>query len=404
MSYCVAYGCKNKKDRKDCRTKSFFGFPLKNLSLVKTWVKMLRRDNFQPSPYSKIYSDHFDESCFEYQPFTNRRQLKPGSIPTIFVFSKATSSRRVLDRCLPTTSTETYAASTSTEANVGMERAEISTTMEKESSKVSVGTQTVSFSEVIDLLAEKEAELKDLKIMLEEKKFVPENIKDDTKMKALTDSTVSRDFNYVTAIMYAKLKLLDIFPSKSMVIEYMPLPFRFGNKDVRIIVDCTEFPIQKPSSPMEQQLTFSRYKNTNTLKGMIGITPNGAISFISPLYCGSISDKQLFLKSKLMDRLEPNDVVMADKGFLISEELESIGCKLQCPIFLKDKIQFELAEMVSNSQLSNMRVTVERAISRVKQYKYFEGALPYRCLPHVHMVFFIACMLCNFHAPLIQVT
>ncbi|GFU09730.1 uncharacterized protein NPIL_353331, partial [Nephila pilipes] len=386
-------------------------------------------------------------------------QLKPGSIPTIFVFSKATSSRRVLDRCLPTTSTETYAASTSTETNVGMERAEISTTMEKESSKVSVGTQTVSFSEVIDLLAEKEAELKDLKIMLEEKKFVPENIKDDTKMKALTgftrerffdffefliietdlqkntnrrpidrfflffiklrtgisneflsvlfeisDSTVSRDFNYVTAIMYAKLKLVDIFPSKSMVIEYMPLPFRFGNKDVRIIVDCTEFPIQKPSSPMEQQLTFSRYKNTNTLKGMIGITPNGAISFISPLYCGSISDKQLFLKSKLMDRLEPNDVVMADKGFLISEELESIGCKLQCPIFLKDKIQFELAEMVSNSQLSNMRVTVERAISRVKQYKYFEGALPYRCLPHVHMVFFIACMLCNFHAPLIQVT
>ncbi|GFU48802.1 GRB10-interacting GYF protein 2 [Nephila pilipes] len=68
---------------------------------------MLRRDNFQPSPYSKICSDHFDESCFEYQPFTNRRQLKPGSIPTIFVFSKATSSRRVLDRCLPTTSTET---------------------------------------------------------------------------------------------------------------------------------------------------------------------------------------------------------------------------------------------------------------------------------------------------------
>ncbi|GFT70524.1 THAP-type domain-containing protein [Nephila pilipes] len=341
---------------------------------------MLRRDNFQPSPYSKICSDHFDESCFEYQPFTNRRQLKPGSIPTIFVFSKATSSRRVLDRCLPTTSTETYAASTSTEANIGMERAEISTTMEKESSKVSVGTQTVSFSEVvIDLLAEKEAELKDLKIMLEEKKFVPENIKYDTKMKALIDSTVSCDFNYVTAIMYVKLKLLDIFSIKSMVIEYMPLPFRFGNKDVRIIVDCTEFPIQKPSSPMEQQLTFSRYKNTNTLKGMIGIMPNGAISFISPLYCGSISDKQLFLKSKLMDRLEPNDVVMADKAFLISEELESIGCKLQCPIFLKDKIQFELAEMVSNSQLSNMRVTVERAIS-------MHG------------------MLCNFHAPLIQVT
>ncbi|GFT90129.1 THAP-type domain-containing protein [Nephila pilipes] len=244
-------------------------------------VKMLRRDNFQPTPYSKICSDHFDESCFEYQPFTTRRQLKPSSIPTIFVFSKATSSRRVLDRCLPTTSSETYAASTSTEENVEMVRAEILTTMEKESSKVSVGTQTVSFSEVINLLAQKEAELKDLKVMLEEKELVPENIKDDTKMKALTNSTVSRDFNYMTSIMFAKLKLLDIFSSKSMVIKYMPLPFRFGNKDIRIIVDCTELPIQKPSSPIEQQLLFSRYKNTNTLKGMIGITPNGAISLIS---------------------------------------------------------------------------------------------------------------------------
>ncbi|GFU38960.1 uncharacterized protein NPIL_430901 [Nephila pilipes] len=106
-----------------------------------------------------------------------------------------------------------------------------------------------------------------------------------------------------------------------MVIEYMPLLFRFGSKDIRIIVDCTEFPIQKPCSPMEQQLTFSLYKNTNTLKDMIGITSNGAISFIYALYCGSICVKQLFIKSKLMDRLEPNDVVMADKDFLIAEEL-----------------------------------------------------------------------------------
>ncbi|GFT07868.1 uncharacterized protein NPIL_574451 [Nephila pilipes] len=276
MFYCIAYGCNNKKDRKDCGTKSFFGFPLKNLSLVKTWVKMLRRDNFQATPYSKICSDHFDESCFKYQPFTNRRQLKPGSIPTIFVFSKTTSSRRVLDRCLPTTSTETTGIS----------------------------------NEFLSVLF------------------------------GISDSTVSRNFNYVTSIRNAKLKLLDIFPTKSTVIEYIPLPIRFGNKDIRIVIDCTEFPIQKPSSPVEQQLTFSRYKNTNTLKGMIGITPNGAISFISPLYCGSLSDKQLFIKSKLMDRLEPNDVVMDDKGFLIAEELESIDCKLQYPIFLKDKIRY----------------------------------------------------------------
>ncbi|GFQ95678.1 uncharacterized protein TNCT_556991 [Trichonephila clavata] len=113
----------------------------------------------------------------------------------------------------------------------------------------------------------------------------------------------------------------------------MPPPFRIHCKNVRIIVECTEFEIQKTASPMEQQMIFSRYKNANTLKGMIGITPNGAISFISELYSGSISDKELFIRSKLMDRLERNDVVMADKGFLISKELEEIGeCRIhsQC--------------------------------------------------------------------------
>ncbi|GFS64617.1 hypothetical protein NPIL_431101 [Nephila pilipes] len=65
-----------------------------------------------------------------------------------------------------------------------------------------------------------------------------------------------------------------------------------------------------------------------------------------------------------MDHLEPNDVVMDDKGFLIAEELESIGNTLQGSIFLKNKIQFDVSEMVSNFKLPNMRVTVENDTSR----------------------------------------
>ncbi|GFT42975.1 uncharacterized protein TNCV_1615411 [Trichonephila clavipes] len=308
-------------------------------------------------------------------------------------------------------------------------------------STASVGTQTISFGEVMDLLEETQAELKKLKATLQKKEFIPENICDDGKMKALTsftreffkwykflkietplslgskrrpidrfymfiiklrtgisneflsilfdisDSTVSRDFNYVTEVIFSKLKMFPLFPNKSQVIQYMPPAFRMHFKDVRIIVDCTEFTIQKPSSPKEQQMTFSCYKNANTLKGMIGITPNGAISFISELYCGSISDKQLFIKSKLMDLLEPNDV-MADKGFLIENELASVGCKLQCPAFLRDKIQFDVSEMVSNCRLSNVRSYSGKGYWSIKQYKYFEGALPYRSLHNANSVFY----------------
>ncbi|GFV64529.1 hypothetical protein TNCV_4965101 [Trichonephila clavipes] len=65
------------------------------------------------------------------------------------------------------------------------------------------------------------------------------------------NSTVSRDFNFVTDVLYEKLKLQDVFTSKDQVIRYMPPPFRMYCKNVRIIVDCTKIEVQKPSSPME---------------------------------------------------------------------------------------------------------------------------------------------------------
>ncbi|GFT42983.1 hypothetical protein NPIL_96661 [Nephila pilipes] len=90
-----------------------------------------------------------------------------------------------------------------------------------------------------------------------------------------------------------QIKCIINVQSRNMEIEYMPLPVRFGNKDERIRVDCTEFPIQKPRTPMEQQLTFRRHDWY--------CTKWSTISFISPLYCGSVSDKQLFIKSEVMD-------------------------------------------------------------------------------------------------------
>ncbi|XP_054709045.1 uncharacterized protein LOC129218746 [Uloborus diversus] len=322
---------------------------------------------------------------------------------------------------------------------------------------VDAAIQTESFSEIIDKISEQQREIESLKRLLGETKFVPENIFDDVKMRALTsfsrerffmlfsflniqkdleknsslspvhlfflflvklrtgitneflsilfnisDSTVSRYFNFVVGVLHTKLGTLKIFPDKAMVHDSMPRNFLKENSECRIIIDCTEFPIQKPNSPSEQQMTFSHYKNKNTLKGLIGIMPSGAISFISDLYCGSISDKEIFLKSGLLNLLEQGDVVMADKGFLIEKELLKKGCHLKQPIFLKDKIQFEANEMVDNCKLSNKRVTVERAISRIKQYKYFEGSIPYTALHSANSVFFVTCMLSNFHDPLIK--
>ena len=55
----------------------------------------------------------------------------------------------------------------------------------------------------------------------------------------------------------------------------MPLCFKAKYPTTRLILDATEIPLEAPSSSEMQSLTWSAYNNTNTLKGLIGVTPAG---------------------------------------------------------------------------------------------------------------------------------
>ena len=70
---------------------------------------------------------------------------------------------------------------------------------------------------------------------------------------------------------------------------------------------------------------YSSYMSSTTLKSLVGITPHGAVSFVSSLYTGSISDKELTKCCGILDLLERNDGVMADKGFNIEDLLRGKG-------------------------------------------------------------------------------
>ena len=69
---------------------------------------------------------------------------------------------------------------------------------------------------------------------------------------------------------------------------------------------------------------------------MIGISPGGAIPFVSKLFPGSISDKELTRKSGLLDLLERGDSVMADRGFDIEDDLILQGVCLNIPHFYRE--------------------------------------------------------------------
>ena len=80
----------------------------------------------------------------------------------------------------------------------------------------------------------------------------------------------------------------------------------------------------------------SNYKHHLTYKGLLGITPSGAITFISELYEGSISDKEIVKRSAILNKnlWHDNDSIMTDRGFTMQNELTPLNVELNIPSFL----------------------------------------------------------------------
>ena len=82
--------------------------------------------------------------------------------------------------------------------------------------------------------------------------------------------------------MSLRLQFLIMWPEREQLRKTMPLVFQknFGN-NVAVITDCFEVFIDRPSSLIARAMTWSSCKHHNTIKFLIGITPQGVISFIS---------------------------------------------------------------------------------------------------------------------------
>ena len=183
-------------------------------------------------------------------------------------------------------------------------------------------------------------------------------------------------------LLYLQLKQIPLWTPKAVVLSNMPKIFQEKYPTTHVIIDATEIFIEQPSLPELQQLTFSNYKNHNTYKGLIGISPSGAITFISDLYPGSISDKQLTRECGILDLLESGDSLMADRGFDI-EDLALLGVRLNIPPFRKGKEQFNEHELVETRHIASLRIHVERAMEQLKNltshYHRLSETLVTRC-------------------------
>jgi len=150
-----------------------------------------------------------------------------------------------------------------------------------------------------------------------------------------------------------------------------------SSSPVAIVIDCFEVFIERPSSLEARAASWSNYKHHNTVKVLLGITPQGVISFVSDTWGGRVSDKYLTESCGILRKLLPGDVVPADRGFDISESVGMMPASLQIPAFMKGKSQLSALEVENTRTIANVRIHVERVIGCVRQkYSILRGNLP----------------------------
>lgn len=146
--------------------------------------------------------------------------------------------------------------------------------------------------------------------------------------------------------------------------------YAFGKK-VTVIIDCFEVFIEKPTNLLARAQTFSSYKHHNTIKILIGITLQGTVSFVSETWGGRTSDKYLTEDFGFLDKLLPEDIVVADRGFTITESVGLQQAKLLIPAFTKGKSQLDPVDVEKTRGIASVRIHVERVIGLLSQIHHF---------------------------------
>ena len=111
-----------------------------------------------------------------------------------------------------------------------------------------------------------------------------------------------------------------------------------------------------------------------------------------------------------LDKLTYGDLVLADRGFDIADDLALVGASLAIPPFTRGKPQLSQREVDTARALSCVRIQVERAIGRMKNFKILQTTLPIKLIkrPHeteyitIDKILIVCSALCNLHPKLID--
>ena len=198
------------------------------------------------------------------------------------------------------------------------------------------------------------------------------------------------------------LKSLVYLPSQKELIGSKPERFR-KFPDLHSIIDCTELFIETPKDLSLQSASWSDYKHHNTLKILVACAPNSTIIFVSPAYVGRTSDKALTMICGFLDAVPYHSMIMADKGFNISNECALRNLRLYAPPGKRGHSQMTSINVQKTKEIANHRILIEQVIRRLKTFRILAHELPISLIGHVDEIISVCEALSNLKEPLYKV-
>ena len=144
--------------------------------------------------------------------------------------------------------------------------------------------------------------------------------------------------------------------------------------NLKVVLDCTELYVQRASNLEARKKTFSNYKHHDTVKFLVGLSPNLAVNYVSRAWGVRASDKHITMNSEeFIEGLNPGQTAMADRGFNIASDLKKRGVKLVIPEFKgRDRPQLTPKEAEGSEYVAKARIHIERIIQRIKTFYFLE--------------------------------
>lgn len=184
--------------------------------------------------------------------------------------------------------------------------------------------------------------------------------------------TVTRTVHQLVSIMSSTLVPTAVFwPSRAELRKNLPAALRASHPDCAVIVDCFTVPFEEPVSRGNQQQQQQRAGTSyNVLKYLIGVAPQGVVTFVSRGVLGNVSDRSLTEGCGLLCKLLPGDVVLASRDLDIADSVAARGARFKIAGSYQGEAYGSsegspLAD--ASSETASVQRHVGRVISMVKQ-------------------------------------